>query len=67
MSSILQIQEAIKDYRLADLKRLSDLSGVPFRTLYKIKRRQTNDPLTSTTDALYRALLADGVIVKEAA
>lgn len=56
MSSIKYIQEAIKGYRLADIQRLSDLSGVPFRTLYKIKRCQTNDPKSSTVDALMTAL-----------
>jgi predicted transcriptional regulator len=56
MKTITIIQEAIKDYTLAELQALADISGVPFRTLYKIKRKQTNDPKTSTSDALMFAL-----------
>ena len=56
MNTMNLIRQSIKDYNLAQLNALSDKSGVPFRTLYKVARGVTTDAKSSTADAIVASL-----------
>ena len=40
----LQVREALATLTLAQIERLAALSGVPWTTIYKIKRGETDNP-----------------------
>lgn len=47
---------ALQGLSMKQQRQLAKLSGVPFRTLYKIKRGFTTDPRVSTSDRLLAVL-----------
>lgn len=57
MITVTIIKDAMQKFSMADMRELADKSGVPFRTLYKIKRGDTKDPRGSTLDRLAAVLL----------
>lgn len=56
MNMMTAILERIENFSMADMHQLSDISGVPFHTIYKIKRGETTDPGVKTAEAIYKAL-----------
>ena len=46
--SAAEISDRLADLKGPQLQRLSELSGVPFHTLLKIKSRETKDPRIDT-------------------
>lgn len=47
-----QVRELLADFTLKQLEVLAALSGVPFTTLYKIKRGETKNPGIDTVHSL---------------
>jgi predicted transcriptional regulator len=56
MTTAKILHEALQGLNIKQQKRISELSGVPWRTLYKIKRGFTTDPKSSTVDRLLSVL-----------
>lgn len=56
MTTAKLLHEALQGLNIKQQKRISELSGVPWRTLYKIKRGFTYDPKSSTVDKLMLVL-----------
>jgi predicted transcriptional regulator len=44
MPSVEQVRAALAPFNLKQIDRLSELSGVPATTIYKIKRGETQNP-----------------------
>jgi predicted transcriptional regulator len=56
MSTAQILFDALQGLSIKQQRRISDLSGVPWRTLYKIKRGFTADPKSTTCDRLLAVL-----------
>ena len=56
MTTAQLLFQALQGLNIKQQKRISELSGVPWRTLYKIKRGFTDDPKSSTVDKLMAVL-----------
>ena len=56
MSTAQILFSALQGLNIKQQKRVAELSGVPWRTLYKIKRGFTADPKSSTVDRLLAVL-----------
>ena len=56
MNILTTIQTHLAACNHADMHRLSQDSGVPFHTIYKIKRGETKDPSVTTAQSLFDAI-----------
>lgn len=56
MNLLNEITKHLTACNHAGMHKLSKASGVPFHTIYKIKRGETKDPGVVTAQAIYDAL-----------
>jgi predicted transcriptional regulator len=55
--SATEIRAALQPYTIGKLMKLSDVCGVPWTTLVKIRNGQTTDPRLETVRAVWPALV----------